>query len=193
MTKAELPYIELPGGHIEESCAGKDDVRYYLQYPFLDMDGDTPMLVATNGHILTAFRVAVSGKVATGPLPIEAIKVARKGRNVEVPRLYFDGDKVGDGTTWITRPAYDFKFPYWRKVIPDIDDSSDPDIALNEQYLSVLSKSLNGTARHITTKGVRIWLAAEDDGQIAPDKGMLVKPASAINGDGFSVLMPMRG
>src|SRR5690606_20867227 len=92
--------VILPAGQVE-LCAAKGDVRcYYLNMPYLDLaDPEKPMLVASNGHVLAAAPVTIEGDVSEGPIPIEAIKYARRKKTRQPSRaqLVFDGPMVGTG------------------------------------------------------------------------------------------------
>ena len=125
-------------------CAAKVDVRYYLKGVCVDARADgTVVLVATDGHRLLAYPVAVENIEALAPgeyiIPrelLEAVKPAKAGRTVlpihidtvtapDTP----DPERAGvtikgrtsitiTGATTAVGAPIDGTFPDWRRVIP---------------------------------------------------------------------------
>jgi len=141
-------------------CAAKHDVRYYLNGISVDAraNGDV-VLVATDGHRLLAYPVAVDNIEALAPgeyvIPretLEAVKPAKVGR-VTLPihidittapdtRHPEDAEVIIKGKTSITvtgatsavTAPIDGKFPDWRRIVPA---STSGEIAqFNADYVS---------------------------------------------------------
>ena len=125
-------------------CAAKHDVRYYLKGVAVDAraNGDV-VLVATDGHRLLAYPVAVDSIEALAPgeyiIPreaLEAVKPAKAGRttmpiHIDITaapdtRHPEDAEVIIKGTTSITitgatstvTAPIDGKFPDWRRIVP---------------------------------------------------------------------------
>ena len=71
------------------SCAGVKDVRVQIRDPHLDVENKC--LVATDGHKLIRIPVEVSPADTSGPVPLDAIKDARK-RKLESAEIVCNGD-----------------------------------------------------------------------------------------------------
>ena len=111
-------------------CAAKQDVRYYLKGVCVDAraNGDV-VLVATDGHRLLAYPVAVDAIEALAPgqyiIPreaLEAVKPCKAGRRVLPITIEIDTakgleNKITGATSAVT-PLIDGKFPDWRRVLP---------------------------------------------------------------------------
>lgn len=179
---SDLPYIVLPEERVE-LCVAKNDVRYYLQWPYLDLRGDEPMLVATNGHILAAAPVEVVGDFPQGPLPVIAIKVARKSKE---GNLYLENGRVGTLDAMYKRPEDHAKYPQWTNVVPDIGKRA-ADIGVNARYLATAQEVLNST--NAVSPGLAVWFSKEGT-KVHGDKQFVVR---GVNGtEGFCCVMPMR-
>jgi DNA polymerase-3 subunit beta len=125
-------------------CAAKHDVRYYLKGVCVDARADgTVVLVATDGHRLIAYPVAVDNIEALAPgeyiIPreaLEAVKPAKAGRMVLPIHIDIitapdtpDPERVGvtikgktsitvtGATSTVTAPI-DGKYPDWRRIVP---------------------------------------------------------------------------
>ena len=125
-------------------CAAKVDVRYYLKGVCVDArsNGDV-VLVATDGHRMLAYPVAVDNIEALAPgeyiIPreaLEAVKPAKAGRTVMPIQLDIvtapdtrhpeDAEVIIKGKTSITvtgatsavTAPIDGKYPDWRRVVP---------------------------------------------------------------------------
>jgi DNA polymerase-3 subunit beta len=125
-------------------CAAKQDIRYYLKGISVDAraNGDV-VLVATDGHRLLAYPVAVDNIEALAPgeyvIPreaLEAVKPVKAGRTVLPIQIDIvtapdtpDPERVGvtikgktsitvtGATSAVTAPI-DGKFPDWRRIVP---------------------------------------------------------------------------
>jgi DNA polymerase-3 subunit beta len=141
-------------------CAAKHDVRYYLKGISVDARADgTLVLVATDGHRLLAYPVAVDNIEALAPgeyvIPreaLEAVKPVKAGRTVLPIQIDIttepdqpDPERVGvtikgktsitvtGATSAVTAPI-DGKFPDWRRIVPA---STSGEIAqFNADYVS---------------------------------------------------------
>jgi hypothetical protein len=183
--------VVLPTGRVE-LCAARGDIRYYLNHPFLDLsDKKKPMLVATNGHVMAVAHVAIEGDVTEGPVPVAAIKAARavKTKQPQIgARLLFVGDMCGTKDVMFRRPQYDFKFPDWRKVIPQVAKDAKPDIGINGDYMHTLQLALSGkSARY---PGLKFYCTHEN-GSLSANKAVRVMSVDAACQDVIGVVMPL--
>ena len=141
-------------------CAARHDVRYYLKGVCVDarVDG-TVVFVATDGHRLLAYPVAVDNIEALAPgeyiIPreaLEAVKPAKAGRttmpihiNIVTAPDAPDPERAGvtikgktsititGATSAVTAPI-DGKYPDWRRIVPA---STSGEIAqFNADYVS---------------------------------------------------------
>ena len=125
-------------------CAAKQDVRYYLKGVCVDARADgTVVLVATDGHRLLAYPVAVENIEALAPgeyvIPrelLEAVKPAKAGRitlpihvDITTAPSTPDPERAGvtikgktsitiTGATTTVGAPIDGKFPDYRRIIP---------------------------------------------------------------------------
>jgi hypothetical protein len=191
----QYPAMYLPVVKVE-LAVGDNEVRYYLNHPFLDLRHGKPTLVATNGHFLLAAEVEIEGTVEEGPVPLRAIQAARKrGANHGTlrPVLYFDREMCGTGDAMFRRPKYDFKYPEWWKVVPNVDTNQKPDIAFSGRYIKTMAKAL-------CSGGVSLYISRNEHAKEPdPTKAITVRSAVNIHGAASSeapayhaVLMPMR-
>lgn len=108
--------------------AGKGDIRYYLNSVCVDAraNGDV-VLVATDGHRLLAYPVAVDDIESLAPgeyvIPREAlaaVKPAKGGKKSFPITITTTPEKSVTiiGATTLTTPLVDGKFPDWRRVMP---------------------------------------------------------------------------
>jgi DNA polymerase III sliding clamp (beta) subunit (PCNA family) len=186
--------MELPQALIED-LAAKNDVRYYLNDPYLDKRGDTPMLVATNGHVLAAIPVKLHGDIEQGPIPTEAIKRCRKDQRTHAEKfLYFEAGRCGTGKVMFEREHMDCKFPQWTNLVPKIDtEKADYDICIDAAYMDLMQKSLcGGPRKKHASQGVEVYLARKGK-TIDPRAAFLIKPAPKGEAGIIGVIMPMRG
>lgn len=172
-----------------ELAAAKSDVRWYLNWPYLDMtDRKKPAMVATNGHVMAMAPVAVTGSVQAGPLPFEAIVAARKAakKTGKTAKLTFAGDLVGTSDQMFKRPKHDFTYPDWRKIVNDADvNGREHDVALNGDYMAMMQKVI-GSGNY---KSVRIF-CGRDGAKIAANKPVVFK--GSTHSEAIGIVMPMR-
>ncbi len=139
--KPDKGQILLPKLRFEDAAA-KGDVRFYLNSPYLDLRGDKPMLVATNGHILLAVECQIEGHVSEGSLGLEAIQRCRKDTPpIGVTILKFDGRMHGTGKVMFERPNWNTKmeYPKWRNAAPEIDQTAAPDVTFNPKLFAQMA------------------------------------------------------
>lgn len=189
---AKLNVLVLPAARVE-LCAAKGDLRYYLNWPYLDLrDKKRPMLVATNGHILAAAPVEIEGDVKEGPIPAKAIQAARAVKTKQPQaghRLIFDGDMCGTGEVMYRRPSSYFKFPDWREVVPKLPKDTAPDIGLNGDYITTLQNVMD--VRRRGWRGLKLTMQRDEQNALAKNKGLLVRGFDPDLEGVVAVLMPM--
>lgn len=187
-----LNVVVLPAARVE-LCAAKGDVRYYLNWPYLDLsDKKRPMLVATNGHMLAAAPVTIEGDVKAGPIPVKAIQAARAVRTKQPHvghRLIFDGDMCGTGEVMYRRPSSDFKYPDWRSAVPKLDKNAKPDIGVNGDYVATLQNVVAGTRKK--WRGLSITMLRDEEKNIAKNQPMLIRSLDPELAETIAVLMPL--
>lgn len=178
--------LVLPEAKVE-LCVAKNDVRYYLNFPYLDLtDPKKPMLLGCNGHYLAAAPVRIKGEVQPGPLPIEAINAARKSASkAGVPTLVFDGFMVGTGVHMFKRPDHGLMFPDWRKAVPDTK-GREHDIALNASYIALMARALSDGNFNC----LRIYCGRDDKNAVDSTQAAVFR--TSPESDAFGVVMPMR-
>ena len=185
-----LNLVILPEARVE-LCASKGDVRYYLNWAYLDLSDKTqPMLVASNGRILAAAPVTIEGAVTAGPIPVEAIKAARAVKTTQPQigaRLIFEGDMCGTRDVMYRRPANDFKYPDWRSVVPQLPKSTTPDIGLNGDYIATIQKVLKGRKYG----GLKFTMQRDEKNAIVKNKAVLLQGYDAEFAGAVAVVMPM--
>lgn len=185
-----MSYIVLPDALVED-LAAKKDIRFYLNQPYLDLSGSKPMLVATNGHLLVAAPVEVSGDVPQGPIPIEAIKRVRKttGKDTGLNRLVFKDGMCGNGKVMFERPYMDCKFPAWRTLVPKFKKGVAPDITFDARYFKAMQDAL-APGMKISQAGTAVFLQRDKKGDVDPRAAFRVM--CKRHDDVLAVIMPMR-
>jgi len=111
-------------------CAAKQDLRYYLRGVAIDAraNGDV-VLVATDGHRMLAYPVAVDAIEALAPgeyiIPreaLESVKPCKAGRTVLPITIEIDVERRLEnkitGATSVITPLIDGRYPDWRRVMP---------------------------------------------------------------------------
>lgn len=160
--------MKLPETKIESICDQKD-FRQYLRQPHLDVKNKR--LVATNGHVMAILNVELDEGDTSGPVPISAIKTARKN----LGSILLDGQaKTLDGT--FERPDVG-KYPDYAKSLPKVPDR-EPEITFNAELLFKLAQAISANK----TKIVSLWIENKES-------PIIVK---ASDGIGVGVLMPCR-
>lgn len=180
------------------TIAPKQDVRYYLVGVYLHWDGrDTLTYVATDGHVLTAFRETIPSddRAAMGDtwemiIPREvAAKPAAK--NLSRIPLTPSGTRYAlgglKGPDMVFDPI-DGRFPDWRRVIPMGEPTGEtaqfnPDLlaaAMNAlrigndcaKQLWDLEHNGNGPGRIVTPTGIAIIMPYRTSGAVPIDNDM---------------------
>ena len=192
----KLPHFVLPAFKVE-AMAAVNDVRYYLNYPFLERSKGKPVLVSTNGHSLLAVEVTLVGDFPEGPLPIEALTRTRKDAGkFEDAVLFCDGNMVGNRKVMFERPAYDFKYPDWRKVIPPYDRDAKGDICLKPKLMTTMAAALgiSDKAGMVFVTQKKLPTKRSKYGPGDPTKAVAVRAATvnAIGVKYHAIIMPMR-
>ena len=189
-----------------ETATAKKDVRYYLNEPYLDLRGKTPVLVATNGHFLIAVECEIEGQVSQGSISLEAITRCRKdGGKHTAAVLKFDGKMHGTGKVMFERPNLDgVNYPKWEQVAPKIEQRQKADVAFNAEYIATLARALDNSSAKSRSSGMPITACGLILGKDkkAKTKVKPVDPRAAISVRGNSpacfssvyhaVLMPLR-
>ncbi len=187
-----LNYVVLPDALIED-LAGKKDIRFYLNSPYLDLRGDKPMLVATNGHLLAAASVEISGDVEQGPIPTEAIKRVRKddkNMGINTKHLYFEGGRCGTGKVMFEREHMDCKYPDWTNIVKTkVTAETKPDITFDARYFKTMQDVL-APGEKVGEAGIAIFLERDANGDVDPESAFHVKCRK--RGDVIAIIMPMR-
>lgn len=183
--------ITLPDVRVE-LCAATQDVRWYLNWPYLDLrEPGQPMLVATDGHKLLAAPVEVSGELESCALPLEAFQAARQGPSPHC--ITFDGEMCGTDEAMFRIPGREnqngFKYPLWRNVAKDAPKTK-PAIGINAASLDTLHKALGGDKYH----GITLAFTTTKDGDTDPARLVRVRHISHSKNDEavIAILMPMR-
>lgn len=194
--KPELPHFVLPAFKVE-AIAAVNDVRYYLNCPFLDRSKRVPVLVATNGHSMLAVEVKLVGDFPEGPLPIEALTRTRKeAGKYEDAVLFCDGNMVGNRKVMFERPAYNFKYPDWRHVIPKYDRDVLGDICLKPKLVTQMAAAMaiDDKAGMAFILQKKLPTKRSKYGPGDPTKAVAVRSASsASKGLKYhAIIMPMR-
>lgn len=168
---------------IENACA-KKDIRGALNQPHFDMAKSN--LVATDGHILAVVPVPETTDDHGGPVPLDAIKEARKKANLTPAGeagIELNGSaKITSGAQYPIPTAPEF--PDYQRVIPD--NASAFEVALNADLLKRLADA-------ITTDGlVRLQFQPQDTAA-KPDatKSIRVQPLTD-DVESHGVIMPCR-
>ena len=128
-----------------EKIAGVKDVRVHIRDPHLDVENKC--LVATDGHKLVRIPVEVSTADTSGPVPLDAIKDARK-RKLESAEIVCNGDATlvdpnsGKHLAHYDRVDYG-NFPDYERVLPDDSEKPIASVLLNARYLLELAQALS--------------------------------------------------
>jgi len=167
-----------------ELAASKEDSRYVLTEPYLDMSKD-PVLVATSGAAIAVIPVEVCAEDIPGHVGVDALKLMRKSKRDQavLTKDWIDVEGVGR----VLRSDLG-KFPNWRAVVPDKDREVTFAVGLNIKMLWELCQAIGcETAR----------LEFKDNLE-----GVLVKPTSVhsphyaskpcANENAYGVIMPTR-
>lgn len=165
-----------------ELAASKDETRYSITEPYLDMTKE-PVMVATTGAILAVIPVETEEGDASGYVTAEALKAERKHKL----GMLCNGElKVAGGPSF-PRPEKG-QYPNWRQVVPAKDRESVFQVGINVKLLWELCQAIG-------CETARLEFASNTD-------GIVVKPTScgtsfhpskpAANEKAYGVIMPTR-
>jgi hypothetical protein len=184
--------VVIPAQYIEaiKLFAAKKDMRQYLNNVFLEIHKSDSFLVATNGHILGAFRIKCEQDDVTEPIdaviPLDMLKSIKNDGIVEIivgapvkedsrSRLI---TVIANGMT-LSGESMDFEYVNWRSVVPK---KVSGDVAqFNPEYVSLFGKACT----LVCGKKSAAFISIAHNG----DRPALVN----IGADDFiGLLMPMR-
>ena len=180
--------MKYPDTKIELAAGAKDYKRPSLQAPYLDTT--KAVLVATNGAILAELPVELDDDDISGPVPIGALKEARKPENLKDATecaMKCNGTAKLSGGMSVPRGDTCQEFPDHQKIIKD-KYQTDPDIRIDVQQLKNLVAAL--TDRKGGSTMVGLWLARASNGDIDPLGGIRVEVKRHPERRG--VIMPCR-
>lgn len=170
----------LPNTKIEKALDPKD-LRTYLHDPHFDGS----RIVATNGRIMAVIPVEVGKGDTPGPVPLEAIKLARKTKLPDIELSETEALAAG-----VKFPREDKgKYPDFEQVIPK-ESTEKPDLVIDAKLLYELALALSTNTKEPKLK---LWFArrGDDPQDIDPDGAIRVK-AGEQDHEGFGVIMPCR-
>jgi hypothetical protein len=173
----------LPTAKVEMAVATNDDLRYYLTLPYLDLrEPEDPQLVATNGHMLIAAPVTITGKLESTWIPVEAIAAARKQQPAE---LRFASGMCGTKLAMFAAPTWtgDAKYPEWRRLLKTAPEG-ETDVMLQGRYLDKLAMAL-GDDKYT---GLKLCFSKKD-GKIVQNDAVRV---NSLDCEATTLLMTMR-
>jgi DNA polymerase-3 subunit beta len=128
----ETAIIDLLALHAANKCAASDPTRYYLEGVCVEFSEREIVYVATDGHILFAYRQISAEHTLRGSyiIPSAVIKAAkiRRGDNVTDLVKHENGKLELRQAGWPSAlfDPVDGTFPDWRRVIPE---TAKPDLA----------------------------------------------------------------
>jgi hypothetical protein len=186
--------MRVPSAEIER-VAGKNDIRYYLNY--IHFDRDKRNLVATNGHALACITLAedeVLPEDTSGAITEEALKAAVKAAKCSRGRAPAEMLKVNgaleipDGPTF-PRPTEEQagKFPDYERVIPNMDQLPGKTLTFNIDLLANLAKAICDKPKSTGTQIITLHLPWHSNQPI------VVTPEFGEIDGRIGVLMPARG
>lgn len=165
-----------------ELAASKDQTRYVLTEPYLDMT-QSPVMVATTGAIIAVVPVETDDGDKAGYVTGEALKAERKAKL----GMLCNGElKVTNGPSF-QRPELG-QFPNWRQVLPPNDREVKFSVGVNIKLLWELCQAIGcETAR----------LEFGDNTDTIMVRPTTIKSYShpskpAANLDAYGVIMPTR-
>jgi DNA polymerase III beta subunit, central domain len=164
----------------------KEETRYYLKGVNLQFRSDHVIMVATNGHYLTALRQSLEepldSELPDTIVPIELIDRIKLYKNVCEAELYVDGSKVTItymGATYVDGHI-DATFPDWRRITPS--SVSGEAAQYDASYAALYMK-----AARMFDKSAQIKIAHNG---MSPALVTWLPVESGL--DAFGVLMPIR-
>jgi hypothetical protein len=167
-----------------ELCASDDSTRTQLCEPWLDVE--KKRLCATNGHMLISVPIETDDVDATGPLPSDALKAARKacGRSASEISLSANGTVQIPGGASFPRDKT-VQFPPIDQVIPSYKkgDKGTVTFGVNAHYLATLAKALGSD-----TGVIQITIKIENGTTLDP----LLVSRDVGHKDEVALVMPCR-
>jgi DNA polymerase III sliding clamp (beta) subunit (PCNA family) len=131
-----------------EKAVSKDKTRSAICEPYLDVsDKNNPVMVATNGWIMSVVPVEVQDDDESGYVSKEALAAARKSAVMDECEIRLNGKaEIPSSGMVMGREglAGESRYPNWRQVMPDYDekDKGFTVIALNAKMLLDLALSM---------------------------------------------------
>ena len=173
--------INFPNTKIEKAAAVKG-ARYYLYDPYYD--AETKQVIATDGYILAILPATNTDSQLSGPIPITAIKQARK---LDKTALQIDLSSTEHAETMdsMKAPRPDVQFPDFKRIIkePQEDDFT---LGIDAALLFKLSEALNNSKK----SSVKLRFSRDSRGE--PDFNSSIRVEVNADDDRFGVIMPMR-
>lgn len=177
-----------------EQAVAKESSRYAFNAPYYDHEAHA--MIATDGRILAVVPVLDDDDDVTGLIPVDAIKVARKGRLTNPIRANGTIDLLGVS---YTRP--EGRFPAWRDVIPKISDIETDNVKLriDARLLYNLSQALGSdkvelTIDRNTLEYIQCRLSdsqtKRESAACGTIKPFIVKPVDGVDG-AYGAMMPI--
>jgi len=164
----------------------KEETRYYLKGVNLQFRDDHVIMVATNGHYLTAMRQSLDepldSPIADTIIPIELIERIKLDKKIDMAELYIDGRRISItymGATYADG-AIDGSFPDWRRITPS--SVSGEAAQYDASYAAIYMK-----AARMFDKSAQIKIAHNG---LSPALVTWLPVESGL--DAFGVLMPIK-
>lgn len=187
--------MKLPKQKIENAVG--NDHRRALHHVHLNTQDRE--LVATDGNIMAIIPLEPDEEGSndtTGPIPVEAIKAARKHKDAEHLTIENGTVLVPGSAMQLERPNGDGYYPDYRRVIPEAPASDqEPDIVLDASLLFKLAKALyDHPSSDNYPRGVKLYLGRDNAGRPARHKPIYVTPnGPERHARGYGVIMPQLG
>lgn len=172
-------------------CAGKSDVRFYLNGVFVEPRNGKAIAVSTNGHVMCVAHTVLNWDLGAIIIPRDVCEQLAKMKGEIVFSAVGDGKrfKASNGPSTIEFAAIDGNFPKWRDVVPDLMDQAPAAFALG--VLEQVVKSAQAFAKGFGSKkysGVMLRPVGE--------RAMLAGMDGITDGEGIErvdyVVMPLR-
>ena len=166
-------------------CAGRGDVRFYLNGICLGFRPDVLTVVASDGHRLATMELAVPGNGWTENVIIANSEVKTLLDWLKLTTAETVCFMAGDGLDVITSFGHQFKrvdakYPDWRRVIPrELGGSTGP-VGMDVSYLADAMKAYKpvlGKDRHA---GVRLEFGAGGSLVVTPAREHTLRPVLVI-------------
>ena len=171
-----------------ELAAGRRLVRDCLNSPYLNVEKSE--LVATNGCIIAVIPVELDGGDTSGPVPVDALKGARKRENIGSANeceIKCNGSAELLNGAAMPRGNMDLSYPEYDCVVVDKPQET-ADIALDARSLRDLVDAL--TDRKCGSGIVSLWLSKNPDGTI--DASRPIRVEVSAHPERIGVIMPYR-